>query len=286
MLTDYITRATLAFIILEKEIKMVVSFYKKLGMRIKALREQAGYSQEKLADLLGISRVSLSQIETGDRRINAEELAKLSNIFNVASDILLDLKRDIKVVLEQKTKPAKKKSEIRINVPQKNLEKFKEVLLYILNKVGSKPNIGESVLYKILYFIDFNYYEKYEEQLIGATYIKNNYGPTPKEFIKIIEKMEAQKEIVKVEGKYFQYPQRKYLPLRTPDLSGLKANELRIIDNVLEKLSDMNAARISEYSHNDVPWLTTDDGEIIDYESVFYRTPEYSMRSYSEEDIQ
>jgi transcriptional regulator with XRE-family HTH domain len=264
---------------------MVVSFYKKLGMRIKALREQTGYSQEKLADLLKISRVSLSQIETGDRRINVEEVAKLSKIFNVASDILLDLKKDIKVVLEKTAKPAKKKSEIRINIPQKNSEKFKEVLLYIINKVGSKPNIGESVLYKLLYFIDFNYYEKYEEQLIGATYIKNNYGPTPKEFIKIIEEMEAQKEIVKVEGKYFQYPQRKYLPLRTPDLSGLKANELRIIDNVLAKLSDMNAARISEYSHNDVPWITTDDGEIIDYESVFYRTSEYSMRSYSEEDI-
>lgn len=265
---------------------MADTFYEKLGARIKALREQAGYSQEKLAKLLKISRVSLSQIETGDRRINAEEIAELSKIFNIASDILLDLRKDIKVVLEKTGKLAKTKQEIRISVPQKNLEKFREVLLYILNKVGSKPNIGESVLYKLLYFIDFNYYEKYEEQLIGATYIKNNYGPTPKEFIKIIAEMEAQKEIIKIEGEYFQYPQRKYLPLRIPDLSRLKANELKMIDDVLEKLSDMNAARISEYSHNDVPWLTTDDGKIIDYESVFYRTPEYSVRFYGEENIQ
>ncbi len=262
------------------------AFYKKLGMRIKALRGQAGYSQEKLADLLKISRVSLSQIETGGRKISAEEIVELSKIFNVASDILLDLKEDIKVVLEETTKPTKSKPGLRINVPQKNLEKFKEVLLYILNKVGSKPNIGESVLYKLLYFIDFNYYEKYEKQLIGATYIKNNYGPTPKEFIKIIEEMESKEEIVKVEDEYFQYPQRKYLPLRTPDLSKLNEDERNMIDFVLLKLSDMNATQISEYSHNDVPWLTTDDGKIIDYESVFYRTPEYSMRSYSEADIQ
>ena len=159
-------------------------------------------------------------------------------------------------------------------------------MLYILNEVGSKPNIGESVLYKLLYFIDFNYYEMYEEQLIGATYIKNNYGPTPKEFIVVVEEMQDLEEIVKVEDKYFQYPQRKYLPLRPPDLSGLRANELKMIDEVLEKLSDMNASQISEYSHKDAPWLTTDDGEIIDYESVFYRTPEYSVRAYSEEDIQ
>ena len=265
---------------------MEKTFYKKLGIRIKVLREQSEYSQEKLAKLLKISRVSLSQIENGGRRINVEEVTKLSKIFNITSDILLDLKKDIKVVLEKTTKHTKIKSEIRINVPQKNIKKFKEVLLYILNKVGSKQNMGESVIYKLLYFIDFNYYEKYEEQFIGATYIKNNYGPTPKEFIKIIKEMESKEEIFKVEGKYFQYPQRKYLPLREPDLSALKANELIMIDNVLEKLSDMNAKQISEYSHNDVPWLTTDKGEIIDYESVFYRTQEFSMRSYSEEDIQ
>jgi len=266
---------------------MMDTFYKKLGMRIKTLREQVGYSQEKLADLLKISRVSLSQIETGDRKISAEEIAKLSKILNVASDILLDLRKDIKVILEKSKEPTKTKTELRINVPQRNLDKFKEVLLYILNKVGSKPNVGESVLYKLLYFIDFNYYEKYEEQLIGATYIKNNYGPTPKEFIKVIEEMERKNELVRVESEYFQYPQRKYLPLREPDLSKLKnANELKMIDEVLDKLSDMNATQISEYSHKDVPWLTTEEGGIIDYESVFYRTPEYSTRSYSEKDIQ
>jgi transcriptional regulator with XRE-family HTH domain len=265
---------------------MVNTFYKKIGRRIKGLRERAGYSQEKLADLMKISRVSLSQIETGGRKISAEEVARLSKIFNVTSDILLDLRKDIKVVLERAKKTTKSKPGLRISVPQKNLSKFKEVLLYILNNVGSKPNIGESVLYKLLYFIDFNYYEKYEEQLIGATYIKNNYGPTPKEFIMVIEEMQDQEDVVKVEGKYFQYPQRKYLPLRSPDLSGLKASELKMIDDVLEKFSDINAKQISDYSHKDVPWLTTEDGEIIDYESVFYRTPEYSVRTYSEEGIQ
>ena len=71
--------------------------------------------------------------------------------------------------------------------------------------------------------------------------------------------------------------------MREPDLSQLKANELLMIDEVLERLSFMNAAEISNYSHNDVPWLTTGMGEVIDYESVFYRTQPYSVRSYSEE---
>ncbi len=262
------------------------NFYKKLGLKIKNIREHLGLSQDKISELLGINRVAISQIENGARKITAAEIAKLSKIFNIPSDILLDLEKDIEVVLEsQKLTVQKKQEEIRISVPLKNLKKFKEVLLYILNKVGSKPNIGESVLYKLLYFIDFNFYEKYEEQLMGATYIKNNYGPTPKEFIKIVEEMEKKEELEKIKTKYYQYPQRKYLPLREPDLTIFNAIELKIIDEVLDKLSDMTAAQISEYSHNDVPWLTTDEGDIIDYESVFYRTAPYSKRSYSEEDI-
>jgi len=51
---------------------------------------------------------------------------------------------------------------------------------------------------------------------------------------------------------------------------------------VLNNLSDMNATQISEYSHNDVPWQTTDDGDVIDYESVFYRNAPYSVREYGE----
>jgi uncharacterized phage-associated protein len=95
--------------------------------------------------------------------------------------------------------------------------------------------------------------------------------------------MIAKEEVVKVESKYFDYPQTKYLPLRVPDLSRLGAHEIAVIDDVLCKLSDMNAAQISDYSHGDVPWLTTEDGKVIEYESVFYRTAPYSVREYSED---
>ncbi|MBP9019504.1 MAG: DUF4065 domain-containing protein [Bacteroidales bacterium] len=264
----------------EKEMRM---FYKKIGSKIRGLRTTTGMSQEYLAGLLNINRISLSNMESGERSISAEELFKLAEIFNTTTDNLLDLKQDINVILEGKTEE-KEKELLRISVPQKNLGKFKEVLIYILNRVGSKPNIGETVIYKLLYFIDFNFYEKYEEQLIGATYKKNIHGPTPLEFRKIVDQMEG-KDLTKIKDKYFQYPQTKYLPLRVPDLRILKAHELKIIDEVLDKLSDYNATEISKYSHNDVPWLTTDNGKIIDYEKVFYRTTPYSVRSYVEDNV-
>ncbi|MCX6568102.1 MAG: DUF4065 domain-containing protein [Candidatus Aminicenantes bacterium] len=252
-----------------------------LGSRIKKYRESRGLNQEALAKLLGVSRPTLSLIENGERKVSAEDIRKLSEIFGVSVEAFFDEKKDYQFVVREISAEYKKREpEIRLNIPQKNLKKFKEILLYILSKVGAKPNMGETVIYKLLYFIDFDYYERYEEQLIGATYKKNKYGPTPMEFRKVIEKMIEAKEIVRVADKYFNYPQTKYLPRRNPDLSELSAAAKDVIDHVLDRLSDMNAAQISDYSHNDVPWLTTDDGGIIPYEAVFYRTPAYSMRTH------
>ncbi len=261
------------------------SIYARLGKKVKELRERMDLSQQKLAELLNIPRPAVSQIENGTRAVSAEELVGLSRIFGIPIETILELKKEPEVVLseEKNVQRGKKEQRIRVNVPQENLAKFREVLLYILEKVGSKQNIGETVIYKLLYFIDFDYYEKYEEQLIGAKYQKNHYGPTPIEFAKIVDRMMEKEEIVRVKSKFFGFPQTKYLPLRKPDLSKLTARELETIEDVLNRLSDMTAAQISDYSHNDIPWKTVKEGEIIEYESVFYRTPAYSVRHYPDE---
>jgi transcriptional regulator with XRE-family HTH domain len=260
-----------------------MNIYEKIGLRIKVLREKTGMSQDALARKMRLPRPAISQIESGARKIATDELLRLSQIFHIPVDDLLNPGKEPEVRLYEGKEDKSPKPQMRISVPQKNLQKFKEVLLYILSKVGSKPNIGETVIYKLLYFIDFDFYEKYEEQLIGATYMKNQYGPTPIEFAKIIEQMINKGEIEKVKSAYFNYPQTKYLPRKKSDLTKLKANEIEVIDDVLNRLSDMNASQISDYSHGDVPWLTTSEGEVIEYESVFYRTPPYSVRSYAEE---
>ncbi len=259
-------------------------FYKSLGRKIKMMREENDMSQEELAKRINISRSALAQLEMGKRKVCANELRMLSEIFFTSTDIILDLARETQVILQKEEKHQKSNEpEIR-EIPIQNVAKFKEVLLYILNQVGSKENVGQTVIYKLLYFADFNFFEKYEEQLIGAIYQKNKYGPTPIEFKKIVDMMEEQKEIVKLPSKYAKYNQKKYLALRKPNLRKLMAHEIKLIDEVLDKYSDMNAKQLSEISHRDVPWLTTEDEEVIEYEKVFYRTPEFSVRDDSDDE--
>jgi len=255
-----------------------------LAKFIQQLRKKHRFTQEYMASALGISRPTYMQIERGERELTITEAEKLASIFNIPFE---DFRRakdsSIKVeIKKEKLKSKAEKQEIRISIPQKNLEKFKEVLLYVLSKVGGKPNVGEAVLYKLLYFIDFDFYEKFEEQLIGATYIKNHYGPTPVEFKIVIDDMIKNDEVAKVEGKYFNYLQRKYLALRRPNLDVLSGREIEHIDDVLARLSDKNAKEMEIYSHEDIPWKTAEDGKPLSYESVFYRDEHYSVRNYED----
>ncbi len=250
------------------------------------LRNNQGISQAFVAEKIGVSRASYIEIEKGVKELTLSQANKIAEIFNITLTELISGKQisDVKVSIKD-TAEKKEKQEIRIDVPQKNLKKFKEVLLYVLEKVGSKSNVGMTVLYKLLYFIDFDYYEKFEEQLVGATYIKNHFGPTPVEFKKIVESMESKGELETVKSKYFLHEQTKYLPRREPDISVLSAKEIKHIDEVLSRLSDKSATELSDYSHKDVPWITAEDGRPLSYESVFYRTKDTSVREYEPDNL-
>ena len=136
--------------------------------QLKNKRVSARFSQEYMAEKLGMSRPTYIKTEQGTRSLSLSERTICEAMFSQ---------------LEEETI----REDLRINIPIKNIEKFKQILIYILNKVGAKPNVGMTVLYKLLYFIDFDYYEKYETQCIGLTYIKNTYGPTPREFKKTVD---------------------------------------------------------------------------------------------------
>ena len=255
-----------------------------LSKFIQKLRKEHNFTQGFLASELGISRPTYMQIESGERDLTIVEAQKLAGIFGIAVEDFFKESGTYSIIETDKEIKAKhEKPDIRISIPQKNLKKFKEVFLYVLTKVGNKPNVGESVLNKLFYFIDFDYYEKYEEQLIGATYIRNHYGPTPCELKKVVDEMKVGNEIEEVKSKYFKFDQRKYLPLRKPNLDILSAREIEHIDDVLNRLSDKSASEIRDYSHEDIPFRVHKDGERLDYETVFYRDEKYSVRSYSDE---
>lgn len=258
-----------------------------LGKFILEQRKKHNLTQEFLASKIGVSRPTYVQIEQGERDLTITEARKLAEIFDISFEKFLEGKEDVKTVVKIEEKKKRKQEaddEIRISVPQEKAEKFEQTLLYILAKIGGKPNIGLTVLYKLLYFIDFDYYEKFEEQFIGAKYIKNHYGPTPVMFAKFIKHLEQKGRVEKIKSKFYKHEQTKYLvnPNESLDLSALSARELAHIDWEIDRLGDLTANQISALSHLDTPWVVAKEREALEYEHVFYRPDETSVRHYEQ----
>jgi transcriptional regulator with XRE-family HTH domain len=249
----------------------------EIGKRIAAMRKHKGYSQEKLAELLEMPRTSLAQIELGNRNITAGELIQLSTTLEFSLDRFLGPTFAATTNTRQSGSDAQP---IRVAVPELQKKKFKDLLLYVLERCAGKPNVGETVLNKLIYFIEFNYYERYEEHLIGATFKKLPFGPVPVDMSYVMMEMEDEGLIQKFDTRYYNLPQKRFLPLEKPDLKIFNAAEIEIIDQVLGQFSDYSASGISDYSHKDMPWRATKDGEVIDYELAFYREPPFSARVY------
>ena len=255
---------------------------KELGQRIGDYRKIKGLTQSDLAKNIGMSRSSLAQIELGNRNIDVFELQSIAMVLGFSLDQFLSSGFNEINEYAEKMETVEEENTIRISVPELQVQKFKNVLLYLLECCAGKPNIGETVLNKLLYFCDFNYYEIYEEHLTGARYKKLPYGPVPQQLDSIINQMIAEKQLQRIKTEYHGFTQTRYLPLSKPDLTKLSAAEKTVIDDVIRQMSDWNANIISEYSHKDMPWMATKEGDYIGYNLAFYRESPYSVRIYDD----
>ena len=59
-----------------------------LSERLKEAREYRGFSQEDVARHLGVPRSAISLIESGSRRVSAEELSQLAKLFQTTMESL------------------------------------------------------------------------------------------------------------------------------------------------------------------------------------------------------
>lgn len=64
-----------------------------IASRVKLARERAGLSQTQVAKLLCVHRPTISEIEAGRRKISADEIAQLADLYDVDVAWLLDNKQ-------------------------------------------------------------------------------------------------------------------------------------------------------------------------------------------------
>ena len=79
-----------------------------------------------------------------------------------------------------------------------------------------------------------------------------------------------------------EYNKYIYSSLKSPNIDLFSKNEMDVMDDTINRLAHLYSDEISKYSHGDIPWRLANDGEALNYEAVFYREPEYSVREYDD----
>ena len=100
---------------------------------LKYLREEQSLSQDDLASALGLSRQTISKYENGETNFTLDIIKKLSQFFDVDYSCFIDNKPPVRPeynIIEGKK--ATEEQEIRIDIPQENISKFKQNLPPIL----------------------------------------------------------------------------------------------------------------------------------------------------------
>lgn len=154
--------------------------------------------------------------------------------------------------------------------------KYKSLILYIAGKVGAWPNVGETVLYKLIYFVETLSYFKKQKTITGERFYKLQYGPVPASFQMLTREMINNNELDMVQGRYFTYMQTKYLP--RIESTGLSPDEKEIVDSIISKLGGETATSLSNLSHEDKPWLEADNGGYVDLSLISKTDPDASKR--------
>lgn len=131
-----------------------------LGNKIIKLRKKARFSQEILANKIGVSRQTISNWELNITIPDANHIKKLSNIFDISIDALLD--NDIRDIIERRVSNTEK-------LTNKNFKNIKILLvtLYFVILTG--------LLYIIIYYsTNKDFTNKYQNVYTCILNEKNN----------------------------------------------------------------------------------------------------------------
>jgi uncharacterized phage-associated protein len=151
--------------------------------------------------------------------------------------------------------------------------KMEQVILFFLERINN-VHLGRTKLMKLLYYVDFDHFEKHGRSITGAVYRKLPHGPVPKEAQKIIDNMVAKGMVSPVKARVARYAQHRLITRNAQFNPALfSGDEMQTLETVAADWAGATSAQIEAASHAEAPWAATKERDVIDYELAHYRRP-------------
>ncbi len=249
--------------------------------QIREFRERFGLTQKDLSDLLGIGVATLSRYENGSLQDQTHDnLLKL----------IMEPHNLLRFVREKPLALSKEKRTRLLRLLEKELSHFTLLSLLIQNEQGGvsiengyrefnlnkllnevkflclKSRIYKTKLNKLLFYADFKHYKENAVSITGLRYAHLPFGPVPDQYELIYEIMLQEDGTIRKEEDLNQdYPGEYFVCDSSPDLTVFTSSELKILGEVKHYFEDFTAKKIVEFSHAEVGYAETENGDLIPY---------------------
>lgn len=141
--------------------------------------------------------------------------------------------------------------------------KFDALVHYICARCETLSKLGATTLNKILWYSDAGAYLYFGQPITGAAYVKREFGPVPKAILAARRRLIEAGAIVERDALFHGYSQKQFIALKRPDLSRFTADEISLVDSVIDAICEGHTATsISQLTHDHV-WAAAQIGEEI-----------------------
>ena len=153
-------------------------------------------------------------------------------------------------------------------------KKFRTVILYLIAHSPSQTIEGKKKLAKLLYFVDFNFFEAFEKPFTGATYRALPMGPVPQELDKALSELENKE--IKIKKKPIGLANDLTVfslnaELKDVSFDNLSKEEIQVLDKVIGDYGKLAGKVLEDLTHSEAPYNAVAPGEYMPYELSFYR---------------
>lgn len=110
---------------------------RKIGGKIRQLRELKGYSQEYIANQMGISQRAYSKLETSETKLDWDKLTKISEILEIAPTDIASF--DDNLIFNNCNQSGKFEQFIN-QIPEKLIEQYEKRIEYLEKEIDFLRN--------------------------------------------------------------------------------------------------------------------------------------------------
>lgn len=249
--------------------------------KIISLRKKYNLTQEQFSKIIGCAKKTLISYERGTSIPNDNYLVTMKTLLDNPEIVKYLIESNIdRYEVEEYNNIVYRLSDIYNNDDDlidndKNLNEFNGYTEFSFDKVKNlllllaKNTILKTKLLKEMFYCDFLCYKYTGKSITGLEYYKYKFGPVPKDYELILDKLFKSKYIDINTEIRDDYEYNTINSLESFNDKVFDKDELEIINKVIEYFKDFSSTNIVDYSHKEKAFTEPKYFDKISYEFAF-----------------